>query len=350
MNQRLRISNNNQLLKIKGEVNLENKILAICDDENTYAELLTKQLLRQKECSLEIRKFSDFEKLKEFAADKLITYLIISDIYIDKAVEIEALSYYFLTNSKDKKKGDYIDSEYIYRYQAVSDIYAQIVGCKRVKHEERKGDSRSSEPEIIGMYNPVRRNGQTTLARALALGLGKKKYKVLYINLDEIGVPVDKLRDSEKNVEGKGNISDIIYYLKQNSQQLLELINRATHQGKNFDFIAPQPIFTELQSVTLEEWILLVDFLKKGEYEKIILDLDSKIQGFTEILDRCDKVLVPQIKGNEDDEKVNCFNRGLRVLGKNKLLIKMEVITVPRYDDNIELQLAAFLEDEKLLN
>lgn len=329
---------------------MENKILVICDSEPTYAELLTKQLLRLDEGTLEIRKFSDMSKLKEFAVDKLITYLLISEEYKGDLEEVEALSYYFLTNSKGEVENDFLDSEYLYRYQAVKDIYEKIVGYKHYNQEMKSKEILNQRTEIIGMYNPVRRSGQTTFARAMAAELGRKKLKVLYINLDEIGVSVDKLRDFEKDVEGKGNISDIIYYLKQKSEQLPELIKRATHQGRRYDFIAPPAIFTELQSVTQQEWILLMDYLKNADYQRIILDLDSKIQGYLEILDKCDRVLVPSVQGDECDEKKDSFNKGLRVLGKNKLLIKMEPVTVPKFVKEIDMQVVNFLKHEKLLN
>lgn len=337
-------------LKLNKEVNLENKILAICDTETTYAELLTKQLLRLKGNDLEIRKFSNLEKLKEFGRDKLITYLLVSEEYREKVGEIEALSYYFLTNGKTEEKDEHIDSENLYRYQAVKDIYATVVGEQRLQLGVDEPGGINIATEIIGLFNPVRRNGQTTFARALAKELGRKKYKVLYINLDEIGVPVDKLRDSEKHVDGKGNISDIIYYLKQDSEQLPELIKRTTYQGKKFDFIAPPPIFTELQSVTLPEWILLIDFLKKGDYQKIILDLDSRVQGFTDILDKCDRVFIPSVKGRESHEKSDAFYKGLRVLGKNKLLIKMQTVMIPEFGDDIELSVGSFLRSEQIVD
>lgn len=232
---------------------MNSKILAICDSESTYADLLTRQLLRVPGNRIEIRKFTDLEKLKEFSGERVITYLLISEDMKENIHHIEALSYYILTNKKVGNEVDDLLFEYLYRYQGVNEIYKKITGL-HIGDSQNVGKKRSGEElEFIGLYNPVRRNGQTTFARGLALELGKQQYKVLYLNLDEIGVSVEEIRDPEKIADGKGNISDIVYYLKQNPEQTMELFNRAVYRGRKYDVIGTTSVFLEMQEIKFEE-------------------------------------------------------------------------------------------------
>lgn len=81
----------------------------------------------------------------------------------------------------------------------------------------------------------------------------------------------------------------------------------------------------------------------------MILDLDSKIQGYLDILGRCQKVYLPEIEGRSTSSKIESFNKALRVLGKNSLLIKMERITVPKYHTELDKQLSVFIKNSKLI-
>lgn len=328
---------------------MNNKILAICDSEATYADLLTRQLLRVPGSRLEIRKFNDFDKLKEFSVEHPITYLLISEDYVESSHVIDALAYYILTNNKATTRVGNSGMEYLYRYQGVNEIYERISGINLSENEGLSCESKNDEFQVIGLYNPVRRNGQTTFARNLAFELGRGKHKVLYINMDEISVGVDKLRDPEQLASGKGSISDIMYYIKQNPERLTELLKRTVFQGRRYDTIASPPIFTETHSIKLEEWLKLMELLEVSGYNIVILDLDSKIQGYLEILERCNKVYAPELEGSMSQDKRDCFNKALRVVGKNKLLIKMESIRVPKYDTDINTQLGAFIKNNILV-
>lgn len=328
---------------------MNNKILAICDSEATYADLLTRQLLRMQGNRIEIRKFNGLDKLKEFASQNLITYLLLSQDYEKHIYDIDALSYYVLTNSKVPEDINNSGTEYLHRYQGVNEIYERISGINTRDKEISKERKEEKEFQLIGTYNPVRRNGQTTFSRALATELGRRKKKVLYINLDEISVGIDQLRDSEGIIDGKGNISDIIYYLKQSPERLEEILKRTVFQGRRFDVIAPAPIFTETQSIQLEEWLKLIRLLEDSLYDVVILDVDSKVQGYLDILDRCNKVYIPELEGQMSREKLECFSKALRIIGKNKLLIKMESIVVPKYESDIDSQLAMYIKNKEII-
>lgn len=325
---------------------MSSKILAICDSEETYAELLTKQLLRIPGNRMEIRKFTDLDKLAQFSKTKMITHLLLSEKYKERKGEIDSLSCYYLTDQKDgceRKIKDGPKEEYIFRYQSVYHIYERISGQMVMDEMDEIHTPKEHQFEFIGLYSPLRRNGQTSSAKAIAKALGKRGRKVLYINMDEISEGVDKLRDLEENVDGEGNLGDLIYYVRRNPEKVLEELSKIMYKGKTYDTIAPIEVFTEMGKISKDEWIELMNILKRTEYDSIILDMDSHVDGYLEILEKCNKVYSISMISLEKNEKERNFHNALKVLGRNTLLINMETIEVPVYHEEILEQIETYM-------
>lgn len=162
------------------------KVLAIFDTEKTYADLLTKQLLRIQNHGLQIHNFSSKEQLLKFAGQEVIHYLVISDEYEKLERELGGLAevvYWFTTDKNKLWMGE--SKHYIYRYQSAQDIHSLI--CK-VNQEERKEETYCNAPvklaKVIGVYSPVHRNGQTLFAKALASSYAGECTKALYVNFE----------------------------------------------------------------------------------------------------------------------------------------------------------------------
>lgn len=316
---------------------MSSKILAIYDSEITYADLLTKQLLRIPGNRIEIRKFTDIDKLISFSKENMLTYLLISEKFEKYEAEIDALSCYILTEQKEKifPGGEGSNKRYIFRYQSVNTIYECISGQVIITKEKEMIRDTNIKFQFMGLYNPVRRCGQTTFAKAIARVMGQKGHRVLYINMDEMSEEIDSLQDFERMGQGHGDLGDIIYFMKQTPLKVREELHRASYKGRKYDTLAPVEIFTELTKVTKEDWLLFMEILKDVGYDTVILDLDSKVDGFLDILEKCDKVYLPKIMGKGNEEKEMRFINTLKVLGYNQLLIAMDTIEVPEYSEDI---------------
>lgn len=328
------------------------KILAICDSEGTYSDLLSKQLLRMPGNGLEVRNFTQMEKLITFSREKPITYAILSDQYHGNHEGLDALAYYYLVNSKEEELKD-DGCNYIYRYQAIGEIYQKITGVvtevKALGNGLQEIKRNKSSFRMLGVYNPVHGNGQTTFARGLAKIIGKTEDKVFYLNLEEFVDEIEKIRNREILTEGKGDLGDLIYYLKQNADQAKDQIHTLVHQGKYYDTIAPMPLTSELCSVQYKEWLRVMDILKVCEYTTVVFDLHSCVQGYLEILESCDKLYVPQLTSYMNHQKYNNYQRYIKLIGKNRILIKAQEIQLPVYteevDKSVELYISTLLRE-----
>lgn len=299
------------------------KILAICDSQSIYAELLTKQLLRIPGNRLEIRNFTEINKLIAFAKEKTITYVVIAQEYKKYRDDIESLSCYYLTDQK-LCESTCEEEEYIFRYQKVEAIYEAICGIKIGNKDAKVKEKRKFQ--VIGVFNPVHRNGQTTFSRLYAKHSGRQGAKVLYLNLEEFPAAIQRIRDEKLIQEGQGNLADLIYHMKQNSSKIVGEMEQLLHKGRDFDCIEPIGVNVELKNISLIQWEELIALFERYGYDTVVVDINSCVQGYIELLSQCEKIYVPITNNNGDEEKMERFVQSMKILGKKKLLIKMEHI------------------------
>ncbi len=305
-------------------------VLAICDDQIVYSDFLTKQLLRKEEETFRICRFSSLEQLITFNREHEIHCLVVSENYvqdIQEIPEIRAVYYLGLTMDEVKarirlempsKRGTV---QYIYRYQSSEKIYEIL----RTYLMEQIDDEQSSEKPIrervtrlIGIYSPVHRNGQTTFAKAYANYYGGQGKKVLYLNMEEYaGI-------TQKSSESEGDLGEVLYYLKQDIKSINYRLAAFTQREGAFEMVQPILMSRELRGISVEEWTAFLSEIKeRSGYEMIILDLDSCVQGFLEILQLCDLIYMPIREGCGGEEKRKQFILNLRMLHMEELVDKI---------------------------
>lgn len=301
-------------------------VLAICDDQSVYAELLTKQLLREEEDLFQICRFSSLAELLLFQQQHEIQCLLISESYEQEMKESKAKRTFFLTDKKMKARIRNDDTEkkalgYIYRYQSAEEIY-EILRKGATEVFQNDIDTHMNEeikPQLIGVYNPVHRNGQTTFAKALAEHYGKGGKRTLYLNMEEYaGI-------TEKDSNSQGDLGEVLYYLKQDIKNINYRLAAFTTQVKHFEMVQPILISRELHNITVEEWIsFFTEVMERSGYEIIILDLDSCIQGLFAILEQCDQIYMPIREDCRGEGKRKQFLMNLEKLQKE--MVKQKII------------------------
>ncbi len=317
-------------------------VLAICDDQAVYADLLTKQLLREEEDLFQICRFSSFPELVLFQEQHEIQSLLISESFEHEIHEIRARQIFCLTAKKMKARirnesEDKRSLRYIYRYQSAEEIYTILREEveEAAKNKNIFQNEEESKTQLIGIYNPVHRNGQTTFAKALAEYYGGKGKRALYLNMEEYaGI-------SEKAPNGQGDLGEVLYYLKQDIKNINYRLAAFTTKVKQYEIVEPILMSNELRNITLEEWLSFFDeIMERSGYEVIILDLDSCIQGLLEILERCEQVYMPIRLDCRGDNKRRQFLMNLDKLQKQ--LLKEKIIrvylTVVEGDERVVVQ------------
>lgn len=298
--------------------------LCICDGESVYADRLSEMMEEKKEIRFQIFCCSTFEHAAELAAEKVIDILIVGEeILHEEREQILAGKVFVLTQEKEKSFED--NETYIYRYQSIDDIFTQMVqACLDSDSGELFCITGKRKKDLICIFSPVHRAGKTTFA--LEFGKELSRYEsTVYLNL-EMYAGKGGLFPDEQGL----TISDLLYYSRQEDQNLGLRMGMMVRQMQNLDYMMPSLVSADIRSVTSEEWRrFLMQILNQSIYEIVILDISEGIQGLVEILDFAGKVYMPVLDNPVSEGKIKQFEGEIKLMGLDEILNKTEKIHIP---------------------
>lgn len=132
---------------------------------------------------------------------------------------------------------------------------------------------------LISLYSPVKRCLQTSFGTVLAYLLSKKG-RVLYLNLEGYS-GFDRLMAETFSKD----ISDFIYYVNQSSEDIPLITQKFIYRLGEVDIIPPVFNPRNLQDISENMWIHMLESLKNsGLYDYIIIDVSDFIHGTYSIL------------------------------------------------------------------
>lgn len=304
--------------------------LCICDGESAYAGHLSEMLEEKKEVRFQICCCSTFEHAAELAAEMVIDILIVGEeIPHEERKQIPAGKVFVLTQEKEKSFED--NETGVYRYQSIDEIFTQMAqACLDSDSGELFCLTGKKKKDMICVFSPVHRTGKTTFA--LELGKELARYEsTVYLNL-EMYAGRGGLFPEERGQ----TLSDLLYYSRQEDQNLGLRMGMMVRQMQNLDYMMPSAVSADIRSVTAEEWRrFLMQILNQSIYEIVILDISEGIQGLTDMLDLAGKVYMPVLDDPVSLGKVRQFEDEMKLMGVEDILDKTEKIhisdDIPKY-------------------
>lgn len=296
---------------------MRHKNLVIYDSEQAYARNLTERLVQKKEAAFQVRMFREEEGIRTFAKEEKIDLLLVSDDCRCRQ-EVGAKKVFVLTKRQGGRlaEGEEESETCINKYQSVDAILAQLLEeCLREGDTDLSLMKVNTDGTIIGVYSPIHRIGKTKFA--LELGQEEaKKAPTLYLNLEDYAGAHSYLGT------GSGQtMEDLLYYARQENQNLGLRISSMAGQRGELDFIYPMRVAWDIRAVTKEEWLeLFRQILEQSIYETIILDIGDSVQGLYEILSDCDVIYTLYTKERIGQEKLKQYEENLLRLGYEQIL------------------------------
>lgn len=282
-------------------------IFAVCDLEVSYACNFMEYMNRKRNIPFEIQAFTNVTALQEFCREQEIELLLISDKAMCDAVkELPVGKLVILSEGVHYPGLDQYPS--VYKYQASDNVIREVMEVYGAEKEQHPQDCiLKKKTEIIAIYSPVGRVQKTSFALALGQILAKER-AVLYINMENYS--------GFEQIFAEGcerNLSDLLYYLRQENTNLVHKINGMVQSLQNLDYIPPVFVPSDIQSTTGEEWLrLLEELCRYSSYEAVILDLGDGVQDLLRILDACDRIYMPVRKDALSEAKIRQFENHLR--------------------------------------
>lgn len=204
------------------------------------------------------------------------------------------------------------------KYQSIDILATEIM---KVLYDETSliGRPGGRRTRILGVYSPIHRIGKTTFALKLGKDLAARG-NVLYVNLEDYAGIGGIFPGKEEQ-----DLSQILYYAKQDGNDISVRISTVVEQMGRLDYIPPMKVWTDLQSVTFQEWQLFLEKLgSQSIYDTIILDIGNAIENLFGVLGLCDRILFPLTQDTYAQAKMNQYRYMQKVLEYQEL----EAVTI----------------------
>ncbi len=312
-------------------------ILAIFDSEKSYVKKLAAFLESRTGIPFQILAFDNMDKLMRFFSKSRAAVLLVNEKEWQPSVRNLADQVILLTEERMGEKLESGLGEYelpaICKYQSAEAIAKKVLGICAVVQTPvlslyTKECSPKTKAEVIGVYSPVGRSLQTSFAIVYSRLRAKGK-KTLYLNF-EVFSGFGAWFEREYGTD----LMDLMYFLDGPRDKFLLKLAGMTENFGGFDYIPPAISYEDFMMVKAEDWIRLVETIAKdSDYEVIVLDLGSQIQGLFEMLSLCEKVYTMTKPDGIALAKIAAFEEALKMSQKEEILHKIVKCRLPVFKE-----------------
>lgn len=297
---------------------MKEKVLVICDDDETYIARLGRYINNRKPADLSVACFSDKSGLEEYAKNNQIDLFLAGAGWINEEICSDMRRWMELSEKRTEEEKSY---RYIFRYQAADEILAKVLQSMK----RPGGGAGTAVPSVlIGLYAPAGGMESTRLAMALAEHLGREGPAV-YVGLNEFS-PLIRIVGKSKGYD----LSDAAYCWRRGKLNYEQLERMSSHLD-GFDCI-PAPVnpaeLAELSGQELEK--LLEALCSVGGYYHAVLDFGGSISGRHTLFEACRKnfVLFPDTETGRFSQEE--FEQFWETVGAGELLKKTRCVVLPQ--------------------
>lgn len=300
--------------------------LVICEPETDYALRLTEFMNKRKNYPLRASAFDSFELAADHMAKNRTDVLLLSERFLNEKVnELNVKQIIILTEDENSDIEDY---KKVYKYFPGDTILREVESAYDA--EMRTDKCRPKRPDsgkVYCIYSPVGGCGKTSFSLAFGQELAKDN-RVLYLNLESCSA-----LESILGVENDRNISDLIYYARQNPENIPLRLPEMTVSLQNLDCIMPVPSLDDISFIKGKEWIELLEGISgEGRYDVILIEPESGLQGFSEILEYSEKIFVPYRGDPVSMAKTERFEKMLGEHARGDITEKIVKVKLPFFN------------------
>ncbi|MDD3339732.1 MAG: hypothetical protein PHS82_12855 [Lachnospiraceae bacterium] len=303
---------------------MRRNIFALCDLEVAYAYNFMEYLNQKKNIPFEVHAFTSVEQLEIYTRDHPVEILLISDkAMCEQVKDMNIQKLIILSEGVHDPRLDQYPS--VYKYQSSDAVIREVMACYGAETTERPASVLlKKETKIVAVYSPIGRCLKTSFALTMGQLLAKER-ATLYLNLEEYAGFEDLFHTTYER-----NLSDILYYIRQENTNLIHKLNSMVQTVNNLDYLPPVLSPEDIRSTTYDEWTLLLDTLRHcSNYETIIIDMGDGVDGLYNLLEQCDAVYMPVKNDVMSTAKIRQFENLLRMWDCVPVLEKIQKLKLP---------------------
>ncbi len=256
------------------------KVMALCDTEEEYAQLMTEFMRKQKNLPWELHTYTNVDTLLGTEQSGLAMLVVAESAFRQ---ELRGLAPGCLVVLGESGVMRWEDISYVDKYQEAEEVFRQLLGVYMEIADIQLPFLRTNRKTVfIGNYSPVHRCMQTSFAITMSLMLARR-HPTLYLNFEHYAGISELLPDMQTL-----DLADLLYFLNaQKDKFRLRLQTILKHKGA-LAYVPPVKSGQNLITVTPQEWLGLLERIEElEEYEYVVLDLGESMQGLFEILRMC---------------------------------------------------------------
>lgn len=298
------------------------KILALCDTEEEYAQLLTEFLKKHKNLPWKIHTYTEVEELLRAEKEPFEMLVVSETAYCEALRSLQPLRIVVLNESGVMR---WANIPYVDKYQKAEEVLQCLLRVyMEVADTRLPRIKRNCNTTFIGNYSPVHRSMQTSLALTMSQILAGE-HPTLYLNFEHyVGIP-ELLPDMQTL-----DMADLLYFLNAEKEKFRLRMQTMMKKVGNLDYIPPMKSGQNLLTVTADEWMSLFQKIEElGEYEYVVLDLSESMQGLFDILRMCKKIFTVTQEERIAESKLLRYEQLLSLYEYEDVLVKTERLRIP---------------------
>lgn len=301
---------------------MKRRQIAVCDREPEYTHRFVEYASQQQTSLFSVHGFSSPKLLLDYAKENPLDMSLLSaELWVPEMKKFPLGQVYLLEESEYQKEGT--ECPGIYKYQSCLKILEIMLNAYAEQAPQSMGQAlRSERMKRIGVYSPVSRIGKTELSLALGRELAKQR-RTLYLNLEEYS-GFETLYPY-----GDGwSLSELMYFLKQGKKAFACKLEGIVQKLGGLDYIPPLKSPAELRYISHGDWEALLEALERESlYEFVILDISGVVDGFYELLGKCDRVYMPVLSDEISKAKLRQYEDTLKLMEMDEILEKTQRIS-----------------------
>ena len=284
-------------------------ILAVCDSDSLFTETMTGIFRSKKGLPFEVHGFSDCGVLMEFLQHDPVEILMISENQFQKYEERGRASFVVILRENEDFDGG--GHPCIPKYRSASGLYRNVMELYlRESDSVVKIVGGKERPVVFGIYSPIRRCRQTSLAMTMAEQLSKTG-ACLYLNFEWFS-GFERLLGQRFN----GNMTDLLYYYQCDRERFPYRFESLVHKIDDLDLIPPGSSYVDYSGVTKEEWIgFITAIFDVGHYRYVVMDLTEQVVGLFDLMKLCDHIVTICLDDPVSEAKMAQYDLLLEKLG-----------------------------------
>ena len=312
---------------------MEENILVLFDKEEEYAYLMSEFLRTHEDTPWEIHTYTtNTELLAKEKRAKISMLVVAESVYAEELMTLHAGRTVILNESGVLHFGQVPNID---KYQQAESVLKELLvqymeiageGCLKLAHPFKTN--------FIGIYSPVRRCMQTSVALAMCQTLAME-HRTLYLNFEHyVGITELLPETSERDM------ADLLYFLSADQNKFRLRLKTMICRKGNLEYVPPMKSGQNLLTVLPGEWIGLLQRIEElGDYEYVVRDLSESMQGLFDILRLCRKVFTLTADDPISRRKLDQYEQVLALYEYQDILQKTSRHGIPkvhRYPGDLE--------------